>query len=125
MKPGINFINVYHVNSFPGETIQISATSVTSTVNFVMASSAKNYDVIVTNAGPSIAYIAFGNQTPGTTAQVPGFGTGNGTANATPILSGAIYTFQKQTDNLVCNQVAAICPGSGTATVYFTAIQGS
>ena len=120
MKQGLNTNNVYVINSQPGETVPLSVTSTSSSVAFALPASAKNYDVIVTNSGSKTAFIAFGKGT--ATAQVPGTG---GTNNATPVLAGAIYTFQKNSDAVFADTCAAICGGSDTTTLYFTSIQGS
>lgn len=119
MKQGLPQSNVFVINSQAGETIPLTASSSSSNVKFVLNPSILNYDVIVTNAGSSIAFIAFGVGNT-TTAQVPGT---SGTLNATPVLPGAIYTFQKNSDAIRADTCAAISP-LGT-TLYFTSIQGS
>lgn len=123
MKQGLNTINTYVINSQAGETVPLAVTATSGHVEFALAASKLNYDVIVTNAGTKTAFIAFGDSTAGTVvAVVPGT---TGTLNATPILAGAIYTFQKNTDALKCNSCAAICGGADTTTLYFTSVQGS
>lgn len=123
MKLGLNTSNVYVMNSQPGETVPLSVTATTGHVEFFLPASKLNYDVIVTNAGSKTAFINFGDSLVGTvTATVPGT---NGTIKATPVLAGAIYTFQKNTDALKCDSCAAICGGSDTTTLYFTSVQGS
>ena len=121
MKQGLNQVNVFIINSNLGETVPLSATATSSNVAFSLPSSIANYDVMVTNAGPSIAFVTFGTSS-ATTATLPGT---NGTNNATPVLAGAIYNFSKNTDAVKSSYCAAICPSGGTATVYFTSIQGS
>lgn len=123
MKSGLNTSNVYVINSQAGETIPLSVTSTSASVAFALTASKKNYEVIVTNNGLKTCFCTFGDSTKGTvTATVPGT---NGTINATPILAGAIYTFQKNTDALQADTCAAICDGSDTTTLYFTSVQGS
>lgn len=121
MKLGLPFFNTYVTNALPGETIPLSVTSTSANVAFNNAASARNYDVMVINAGSKIAFIAFGNSS-SLTATVPGT---NGTIYATPVPAGAIMTFQKNTDAQQNNYVAAICGGADTTTLYFTSIQGS
>lgn len=121
MKSGLGQSNVFVINSQPGETVPLSVTATSSNVAFALAASAKNYDVIVVNAGTKTAFLAFGN-TSTTTAVVPGT---TGTIGATPILAGAIYTLQKNTDAVQNNYCAAICGGTDTTTLYFTSVQGS
>lgn len=123
MKQGLNTSNVYVINSQAGETVPLSVTATSGYVDFALVPSKLNYDVIVTNAGTKTAFIAFGDSANGTlTATVPGT---NGTTKATPILAGAIYTVQKNTDAVKCDRCAAICGGSDTTTLYFTSVQGS
>ncbi len=121
MKSGLNQSNVFIINSQFGETVPLDVTNSSSNVAFALAASAKNYDVIITNNGTKTAFINFGIGS-GTTATVPGT---NGTTGAFPILAGAIYTMQKNTDAVQNNTCAAICGGSDTTTLYFTSIQGS
>lgn len=120
MKSGLNTINTYVLNAQPGETVPLSVTATSGSVAFALASSKLNADIVVYNAGTKTAFIAFGDGA--TTAVVPGT---SGTVNATPILAGAIMTFQKNTDALKCDTCAAICGGSDTTSLYFTSIQGS
>lgn len=105
----------------PGETVPLSVTATSSNVTFALAASIRNYDVIVTNAGSSTAFVNFGVGS-GTLATVPGT---NGTTRATPILAGAIYTLQKNSDALKTDTCAAICGGTDATTLYFTSVQGS
>ncbi len=119
-KQGLNSSNVYVYNSQPGETIPLSATATTGSVKFALIPSKLNSDVVVYNAGTKVAFLAFGDGA--ATAVVPGT---TGTTGATPILAGAIMTFQKNTDALKCDTCAAICGGSDTTTLYFTSVQGS
>lgn len=121
MKPGLNFINVYQVNGFCGETVPLSASSTSSNVLFNKPSSIKSYDVIITNAGTKTAFIGFGVGS-ATAAQLPGT---NGTTNATPILGGEVLTLQKNTESVLADTCAAITSGADTTTLYFTVIQGS
>lgn len=123
MKQGLNQINVFVINSQAGETVPLSVTSTTGNVAFALQSSILNYDVVVTNAGTKTAFINFGVGS-STVAVVPGT---TGTTGATPILAGAIYTFQKNTDAIKpgMDTCAAICGGSDTTTLYFTSVQGS
>ena len=127
MKQGLNTINVYMINSQFGETVPLSVTATSSNVAFKFPASVKNYDVIVTNAGTKTAFINFGIGS-STSAAVPAASgspnTGTGTIG-TPILAGAIYTFQKNSDAAQCDTCAAICGGSDTTTLYFTSVQGS
>ncbi len=120
MKQGLNQSNVFVINSQAGETVPLAVTATSGYVTFALAASARNYDCIVTNAGTKVAFIAFGIGA--TIATVPGT---SGTTNATPILPGAIYTFQKSTDAVKTDTCAAICGGSDTTTLYFTSVQGS
>lgn len=123
MKTGLQTYNVYTIANFNGETVPLSVTSVSSSVAFYLPASAKNNEVLVTNSGTVTAFINFGLASAGSvTAQLPGT---NGTTGATPILGGAIYTFQKQSDNQQADTCAAICSGSGTTVLYFTSCQGS
>lgn len=122
MKSGLNFSNVYVVNSSFGETVPLSVVGSTSVnVAFALPASINNYDVIVTNAGPNTAFINFG-ATSATAATAPGT---TGTTGATPILPNAIYTFQKSTDATRAQYCAGVCTGTGTAQLYFTSVQGS
>lgn len=121
MKTGLNTINTYIINSQFGETVPLTATATSSNVTFALPASAKNYEVIVTNAGLKTAYINFGKGA-AIIATVPGT---NGTTGAMPILAGAIYTFQKNSDAVQADTCAAICGGSDTTTLYFTSVQGS
>lgn len=122
-KRGLPTYNCYNYNAMFGETIPLAVTQTSTSQVFALTASINNYDVMITNLGPSTTFINFGNSTKGAViATTPGT---TGTNGATPILSGAIYTFQKNTDGSFADTVAAICPGTGTATVYFTSIQGS
>lgn len=121
MKSGLNTSNVYVFNSQPGETVPLSVSQTSSNVKFSLPASAVNYDCVVTNAGSKPAFIAFGSAVT-LTASTPGT---NGTTNATPVLAGAIYTFQKNTDAVQNAYCAAICGGTDTTTLYFTSVQGS
>lgn len=121
MKLGLPTFNVYVFNALPGETIPLFATSVSSSVTFNLAASAKNYDVMVTNAGSKTAYIAFGTTT-AVTATMPM--TATTTLYATPVLAGAIYTFQKN-PGFDVSTVAAITAAGEATTLYFTSVQGS
>lgn len=117
---GLPTYNVFVMNDFCGETVPLNVTSVTGSVTFFFPASKNCRDVMVTNAGPSACFINFGLTS--ATATVPAT---NGTNGATPILASAIYNFQKQTDNKQADTIAAICAGSGTCTIYVTAVQGS
>lgn len=120
MKQGLNQSNVFVINSLPGETVPLSVTATSGSVTFALPASKLNYDVIVVNAGSKTAFLAFGDGA--ATAVVPGT---SGTTGATPILAGAIYTLQKNSDAVRCDTCAAICGGSDSTTLYFTSIQGS
>lgn len=120
MKQGLSQSNVFVINSQFGETVPLTVTQTSTSVAFFLPASALNYDVIVTNAGSKTAFVAFG--VGATTATVPGT---NGTKNAMPVLAGAIYTFQKNSDALKCDTCAGICSGTDSTTLYFTSIQGS
>lgn len=122
MKQGLPQSNVFIINSQFGETVPLSVTATSSSVTFALPSSAKNYEVIIQNAGTKTAFCAFGLTANGVTATVPGT---SGTINAFPILAGAIYTMQKQSDNAMADTCAAICGGSDSTTLYFTSVQGS
>ncbi len=125
MKTGLNTINTYVINDFLGETVPlvVGTGAVSVSVAFFLPASARNFDVMVTNAGTKTAFIAFGDSTKGTvTAQAPGT---NGTTNATPVLPGAIYNFQKNSDAVQANTCAAICNSGENTTLYFTSVQGS
>lgn len=123
MKTGLNQSNVFVINSMFGETVPLSVTSTSSSVAFALPASWKNYDTICTNAGLKTAFICFGDSTKGAVvATVPGT---TGTTGAMPILAGAIYTFQKNSDALQADTCAAITSGSDTTTLYFTSVQGS
>lgn len=104
-----------------GETVPLSVTGTSSNVAFALPQSTANYDVVVQNVGSNTAFINFGVNS-STIAQVP---STSGTTGATPILAGAIYTWQKNSDAIKANTCAAICTGSQTTTLYFTSIQGS
>lgn len=121
MKQGLNQTNVFVINSMFGETVPLSVTSTSTNVTFALPASKANYDVIVTNAGLKAAFINFGIGS-GVIATVPGT---TGTTGATPILPGAIYTFQKNSDAIKADTCAAICGGSDSTTLYFTSVQGS
>lgn len=122
-KTGLPTYNTYSYNSFAGETVPLSVTQTSTSVAFFYPASKINNDVIIQNLGPSTAFFAFGLASAGAvTAQLPGT---NGTLNATPILAGAIFTMQKQSDNQLADTCAAICASGQTATLYFTSIQGS
>lgn len=120
MKQGLNQSNVFVINSQAGETVPLTVTQTSSSVTFHNLSSKLNYDVIVTNAGTKPAFIAFGIGS--ATATLPAT---TGTTGATPILAGAIYTFQKNSDAAQNDTCAAICSGTDTTTLYFTSVQGS
>lgn len=120
MKQGLSQSNVFVINSQFGETVPLAVVTASTSVTFALLPSARNYDVIVTNAGTKTAFINFGVTT--ATATVPAT---NGTIGAMPILAGAIYTFQKNSDSLNRDTCAAICSGTDTTTLYFTSIQGS
>lgn len=122
MKVGLKQINAFIVNSQFGETVPLSVSNSSSSVTFALKSSISNNDVVVQNAGTKTAFINFGLASIGVTATVPGT---NGTTGATPILAGAIYTFQKNSGALQADTCAAICGGSDSTTLYFTSIQGS
>lgn len=129
MKTGLPQSNVFVINSQAGETVPLSVTATSSTVKFTNLPSARNYDVIVQNAGSKAAFISFGTGT-GVTATVPASSgsppVGNGSVNNFPILPGAIYTLQKNSDaNALNDTIAAICGGSDSTTLYITSIQGS
>lgn len=119
---GLQCYNVYTFNDFPGETIPLSVTTVSSSVSFFLPASANCRDMMITNAGPNTVFFQAGLKSAGAiTAQVPAT---NGTTGATPLLSGAIYNFQKQSDNQKADTIAAIT-STGAATIYITAVQGS
>jgi hypothetical protein len=123
MKQGLPSFNTYTFNSMFGETVPLNVTNTTSSVKFALQPSLKNYDVIVTNSGTSTVFINFGLSTNGTvTATLPGT---TGTTGATPILAGAIYTFQKNSDSVFADTCAGISNSAVTCTVYFTSVQGS
>ncbi len=105
-------------NLAPVQTKSISANSSSQAITFDYSSPTAfsqldgNNSIsscMVQNAGTKTAFIKFGPS--GVTA----------TANDTPVLAGAIYTFDKGT-NL---SAAAICSGMDTTTIYFTAGIGS
>lgn len=121
MKLGLPQTNVFVINSMAGETVPLSVSQATSNVKFALAPSALNYDVIVTNAGSSTAFVNFGVGS-GVVAVVPGT---SGTTGATPILAGAIYTLQKNSDAIKSDTCAAICSSGQSTTLYFTSVQGS
>lgn len=128
MKQGLATSNVYIINSQAGETVPLSVTSTSSTVRFANVPSVKNYDVIIQNAGTKTAFVSFG--TGSVTATVPASTgsppVGNGSVNNFPVLAGAIYTMQKNSDSVNMNDtIAAICGGTDTTTLYITSIQGS
>lgn len=120
MKTGLNTINCYVINAMFGETVPLSVSTTSSSVTFALPASGRNYDVIITNAGLKTAFVAFGKTT--ATATVPGT---NGTINSFPVLAGAIYTMQKNSDAQQNDTCAAICDGSDSTTLYFTSVQGS
>lgn len=120
MKQGLNQINTYMVNSQIGETVPLSVTTSSSSVAFALPSSKKNYDVIVQNAGSATAFVTFGDGS--ATATLPGT---SGTLNAFPILAGAIYTLQKNSNAINTDTCAAICASGQSTTLYFTSVQGS
>lgn len=119
-KRGLPYQNVYMANSQFGETVPLAVGTTSISVKFFLLQSAQNFDCIVTNAGTKTAFINFG--VGAATATVPAT---TGTTGATPILAGAIYTFQKSTDALVADTCAAICGGTDSTTLYFTSVQGS
>lgn len=121
MKQGLPQSNVFVINSMAGETVPLSVTSTSSNVAFVLSASLANYDVLVTNAGSKTAFVNFGIGTT-TVAVVP---STTGTTGATPILAGAIYTLQKNSDSIKTDTCAAICGGTDATTLYFTSVQGS
>lgn len=125
MKIGLPLYNTYVMNDLLGETVPliIGTGNVSVSVVFALLASKKNYDVMVTNAGTKPAFIAFGDSADGAlTATVPGT---TGTTKATPILGGAIYNFQKNTDAKQADTCAAICASGDNTTLYFTSVQGS
>jgi hypothetical protein len=123
MKQGLPLYNVLVLNDQLGETVPLTVNSVSSTVTFNNVSSARNYDVMVTSiSGNATCFIGFGLKANGVTATLPGT---TGTTVSTPVLAGAIYNFQKNTDSSMNDTCAAICAGTGTATLYFTSVQGS
>jgi hypothetical protein len=123
MKRGLNTINVYQQNSLFSETIPLNVTQTSTSQVFALTTSINAYDCLAVNMGPGLVFFTSGNSKNGAVvATVPGT---TGTVNATPIPSGAVYTFQKQSDNATADTMAAICSGTATATIYFTAIQGS
>lgn len=126
MKQGLQQTNVFIINNQLGETVPLTVGTTSTSVSFVNLSSLKNYDVMVTNAGTKTAYINFGLASAGAvTAQLPASGGATGTTGATPVLGGAIYTFQKNSDAQFADTCAAITRGSDTTTLYFTSVQGS
>lgn len=129
MKTGLNTINAYIINSQAGETVPLSVTATSSTVQFANLASAKNFSAIIQNVGSKTAFISFGTGS-SVTATVPASSgsppVGNGSINNFPILAGAIYTMQKNSDASNANDtIAAICGGSDTTTLYITSVQGS
>lgn len=120
MKRGLNISNIYAMNALAGETLPLAANKTSSSVTFANLSSKLNYDIIVANGGPNVAFISFGVGT--ATASLPGT---NGTINAYPMLPGSIHTLQKNTDAVQINTCAGCCNAGETAQLYFTAIQGS
>ena len=127
MQTGLPSFNASIINTLFGETAPLSVNSTSSYVTFGLASSARCTDVMVTNAGSHTAFIAFGVAANGVvSAAVPTSGGGiSGGVICVPILSGAIYTFQKNTAGQLIDTCAAICGGSDSTTLYFTAVQGS
>jgi hypothetical protein len=125
MKQGLPQNNSFIINSQAGETVPLAVTATSSSVTFALNSSILNYDCIIQNAGSSAAFINFGYSGNGAVvATLPGT---NGTTGAFPILAGAIYTMQKNTDAIKpgMDTCAAICSSGQTTTLYFTAVQGS
>jgi NAD/NADP transhydrogenase alpha subunit len=120
MKQGLNQINAFVINSMAGETVPLSVTASSSSVTFALASSIANYDVIIQNAGTKTAFVYFSSGA--ATATVPGT---SGTNKAFPVLAGAIYTMQKNSDSVRADTCSAICAGADTTTLYFTSVQGS
>jgi len=96
-------------NFIPGETITVSATTSGVSGSFVQPQSSNYPDVMVTNAGTSIAFISCG-----------AFASTSG-LNATPVLSGETMVLRKGIGVNTCSAITS----SSTATVYFTAGQGS
>lgn len=120
MKQGLAQFNVFMINGQAGETVPLAVGTTSASVTFfLLPQSANNYDVLITNAGAKTAFFGFGIGS--ATAQLPGTG---GTTNATPILAGATYTWQKSSDASKTDTCAAIV-ASGTTQIYFTSIQGS
>lgn len=126
MVQGLQTYNVFVANDFCGETVPLNVTSVSGSVTFFYPASKVCRDVMVTNIGPASCFIAFGLKSAGTvTAVLPTASANIGSTGATPILASAIYNFQKQSDNQQADTIAAICSGTGTCTIYITAVQGS
>lgn len=120
MKRGLNNSNVYTMNAQAGETVPLAVTPSPVSVNFANLASAINTDIIISNIGPSVAFVGFGTNS--VTATLPGT---TGTINAYPILPGSIHTLQKNVGTTQYNTCGACCQHGETTTLYFTAIQGS
>lgn len=100
-------------NFTPGETIPLTAITAGAVASFSLVQSVAYTDCMVTNTGGVTAFVGFGSSP----AQLPSLA---GTANATPVPSGASVVLRKG-NNTQCVAVTA----SGTAQLYFTAGQGS
>ncbi len=100
----------------PGETVSLSAQTVSASVSFSLTQSANYPDCMISNAGTQTAFVTFG-QGSGTIAALPGAGV----LDAIPVLAGETMILHKGVGNATC---AAITSFGGT-TLYFTAGQGN
>lgn len=114
------------INFIPGETVPLNAGTTSSSVKFVLSGSWSSRDVMVTNAGTAVAFVAFHSASATPTATLPVAGTNNinATNNCTPILPGAIMVLCKNNRAPDCTQCAAITV-TGTTQLYFTAGVGN
>lgn len=109
-------------NFVDGETIPLLASTTSSSVSFKISGSWSARDVMIYNAGPNLAFIAFHTRSAASpTAQIPGT---NGTQNATPIPVGGPYLLCKNKHQADTTVIAAIT-SAGTAQLYFTAGEGN
>lgn len=103
------------------ETVPLTLVANTpGSVSFALVGSIDEPDVMVTNAGSTIAFVNFCNSSKIVNAQTPGTG---GTTGATPILAGATMVLSKNKAALKNDTCCAI--STGTPTLYFTSGVGS
>jgi hypothetical protein len=125
MKQGLTQINSYTIAAQPFETALLATTATSAAVTFTTPASIKDYEIVVQNSGTNIAFMAFSSSTSTVGVKAAVVPTSTPAQYCTPILPGAIYTWQKNSDAIQVDTVAAICASGNTTTLYVTTIQGS